>query len=183
VRVRPSWRFADAARCPLAKPPLADAASARSIPFRESAQMNRPLVPEDLRRTAPRPSVHLFRARLTHGSPEAVARSMFGARDALTLILTRGATSPAMTTVPGWAAELATQAVSDLVMTIAPLSAGRPEPSSAWPFRPLHPSGMLVQPSLMLMLLILSVSCRPFVSHGLRGSTAQDEIQFSKPLR
>src|SRR5262245_51215336 len=59
-----------------------------------------------------------------HGStPEGVARTMFP-DDRVTETVLKAATAPAMTSVSGWAKELAGVAVIDLVQSITSLSAG-----------------------------------------------------------
>jgi hypothetical protein len=79
-----------------------------------------------------RPCVHLARAATAHlrafvngrsSTPDSVARSMF-AGDVVTLeILRRSASAPAMTTVTGWAKELAGIAIYDLIQSITTISA------------------------------------------------------------
>jgi hypothetical protein len=57
-----------------------------------------------------------------HRAVELVARELFPGDEAVQLVL-RGATTPATTTGAGWAAELATTAVADLVLGLGPASA------------------------------------------------------------
>lgn len=87
----------------------------------------RPLVPEDLTRLAP--STYLVRAAVAHlkafidgGTPEQMARSLYG-RDTVTPTILRAATGTAKTTTIGWAAELARIAIFDLVQSITSISA------------------------------------------------------------
>jgi hypothetical protein len=91
----------------------------------------RALVPED--RFRARPSTFVFRAAAAHvrsaasprGAPlsvEGAARQLFG-RDDVTELVLKAATAPATTTTTGWAAELAAEAVYDLVATTTSLSA------------------------------------------------------------
>jgi hypothetical protein len=89
--------------------------------------MNKPLVPEDLKRA--RPAVYLFRAAAAHArsfvtraTPEGAARALFG-HDAVTDVILKAATSPASTGTPGWAGALAQSAVDDSIAAIASLSA------------------------------------------------------------
>jgi len=78
-----------------------------------------------------RPCVYLNRAACAHlrsfvnrgSTPEGAARTMFPG-DPVTETIIKAATAPAMTTVSGWAKELAGVAVVDLVQSITSLSAG-----------------------------------------------------------
>jgi hypothetical protein len=57
------------------------------------------------------------------GSAEDVVRRMWP-KDEQTLAIIKAATSPADTTTSGWASQLATTAIADLVMTLGPTAAG-----------------------------------------------------------
>jgi hypothetical protein len=89
--------------------------------------IQRPLVPEDLRRS--RPAGDLFyklataylRSQLAKCSIEKAARQLFTTDDAL--LVTRATVSPATTTTTGWAAELGRQMVSDVLQALTSLSA------------------------------------------------------------
>jgi len=90
--------------------------------------MNKPLVPEDLVKTA-RPSVYVFRAAAaslrsyaTRGTPEYVAGKMFKG-DVITPEILKAATAPAETAVTGWAAEIARLAIYDMLQSITSISA------------------------------------------------------------
>jgi hypothetical protein len=89
--------------------------------------MNKPLVPEDIKRA--RPAVYLCRAAaaslksfVTGASPVNAARAMWG-DDRITDIILRAVSSPATTGTPGWAQSLAGVAILDLVQSITSLSA------------------------------------------------------------
>jgi hypothetical protein len=90
------------------------------------------LVPEDIHRNGrPRPAAYLERAVFAAarhaanpmglGSVEHVARARWN--DSVTELVLRGATAPATTTAPAWAAGLAVTAVGDFIASLAPLSA------------------------------------------------------------
>jgi hypothetical protein len=87
-------------------------------------------LPADLAAKELRPSTPIVRAACAHlrafidrSTPEAVAKRMFG-RDEVTLeILRKAASTPATTTTTGWAAELATISVFDLVQRATTVSA------------------------------------------------------------
>ena len=88
-----------------------------------------PLRPAYSAAARPRASDHLIRAivakgRSFLGDGEAphVARQLWRDDEATQLIL-RGATAPATTAAPGWAKELATTAVADLIVGLGPASA------------------------------------------------------------
>src|SRR5215471_1686289 len=70
-----------------------------------------------------RAGVATLRAYLSGASPEREAKAMFG-DDGVTELVLKAASTPATTTVPGWAKELAAVAVYDLIASAASLSAG-----------------------------------------------------------
>jgi hypothetical protein len=89
--------------------------------------MNKPLVPEDIKKA--RPAIYLFRAAACHlrahaekTTPAAITRQMFKG-DVVTDLVIRAASSPASLTGAGWADALAALSIEDLVMQIASVSA------------------------------------------------------------
>jgi HK97 family phage major capsid protein len=76
-----------------------------------------------------RPSVYLFRAAASYvrahqqkSTPERAARELFG-NDVVTAEVIRAASTQAAVGTPAWAGALAQQAIDDLIMTLATLSA------------------------------------------------------------
>jgi hypothetical protein len=95
--------------------------------------MNRPdrpfPIPSDLAVDKPRPADHIVRAAVAQlrayiggGTPANIARTLWG-DDRVTPIILRAATGPAMTTTVGWAKEIATVAIFDLLQSITSISA------------------------------------------------------------
>jgi hypothetical protein len=89
-----------------------------------STALQRPLVPEDLRRGG-RPGDAIFRAAVAHFvsrqsrdcGPEQIAERLWSDD-----VVTKAATAPATTTTSGWATPLVAAAVADAVVGLAPLS-------------------------------------------------------------
>jgi hypothetical protein len=93
--------------------------------------MNKPLVPEDLRRREPlaplvRGVIATARAELFghDRNPERIARSMWPEDKATLALVQRATSSEAVTTDPAWAGPLATYRVQELLTNLGPLSAG-----------------------------------------------------------
>ena len=63
-------------------------------------------------------------AKLQERSASEVAAEMWPSDRLIAALLARGATAPAMTTVTGWAAELAQRRVADAIAALGPASAG-----------------------------------------------------------
>src|SRR5262249_10881916 len=89
--------------------------------------MNRPLVPEDIKRA--RPAVYVYRAAaasfrsyVSRSTPLRSAEQMFG-RDVITAEILRSASAPAETATAGWAQEIARVAIFDMIQSITSLSA------------------------------------------------------------
>jgi hypothetical protein len=89
--------------------------------------MNKPLVPEDIRRE--RASVYFYRAAAAtlrahakNCSPERACRELFE-RDTATELLLKAASSPATISNSTWAGALAATAIEDVVMEISSVSA------------------------------------------------------------
>src|SRR5262249_59876311 len=78
-----------------------------------------------------RPGDHIVRAAAAHlrsaitrERPWTVAKELYGENDKPTEILLRAATNPATLTTTGWARELATPALYDFLVALAPASPG-----------------------------------------------------------
>jgi hypothetical protein len=89
--------------------------------------MNRPLVPEDIKRA--RPATFLYRAgaahvraHLTRSTAEREAKALFGSNTVTDMVL-KAASSPATTTNVGWAGALAQQSIDDSIAAITSVSA------------------------------------------------------------
>ena len=92
--------------------------------------MNRPFpLPQDVGIKRTRAATYLYRAAAAHlrgyvsrGTPLRAAEQLFG-RDVVTAEILKAASTPAETTTPGWAQEIARVAIYDAVQSITSLSA------------------------------------------------------------